>query len=343
MSAPHDDAPSRRPTPETRTELAPTLDEEAVVEDPSPPPGRRAGHSAWSAATPATADDGVTDAADSAERADGADEAGAVDEAGNEAGTGAPGSVAPVPAVLPPSIPPRRRPAPSIAPAAPRRRRPHIPSALTVFVLILLIAALFKTFVLQTYEIPSGSMEDTLRAGDQVAVTMYDATDIQRGDVVVFTDPDNWLDVTEPTGVRGLIQDALELVRLLPQDTGHHLIKRVIGVGGDHIVADGQGALSVNGVQVEESYLKPGTLASEVPFDVVVPEGHVWVMGDNRANSADSRFHRADAHGGFVPRENIVGVAKSVIWPAGRWEALTQGRQVFAQVSQGRDPAQGPQ
>ena len=250
--------------------------------------------------------------------------------------------MAPVPAVLPPSIPPRRRPAPSIAPAAPSRRRPHIPSALTVFVLILLIAALFKTFVLQTYEIPSGSMEDTLRAGDQVAVTMYDATDIQRGDVVVFTDPDNWLDVTEPTGVRGLIQDALELVRLLPQDTGHHLIKRVIGVGGDHIVADGQGALSVNGVQVEESYLKPGTLASEVPFDVVVPEGHVWVMGDNRANSADSRFHRGDANDGFVPLEDVIGVAKGVVWPVSHWSGLTQGEEAFSGVPQAAGATSAP-
>ncbi|WP_280527793.1 signal peptidase I [Actinomyces bowdenii] len=298
MSAPHDDAPGSPPAP-VCPEPAPTLDE---AESPA-----RTAASAPTSPSP-------QDPADPADEEPGAPE------------------VLPAPAVLPPSIPPRQRPLPSIAPASSqaRARRPRFPSTLTVFVLILLFAALFKSYVLQTYEIPSGSMEDTLRSGDQVAVTMYDSEQIERGDVVVFTDPDNWLDVTEPTGVRGLVQDTLELLRLLPQDTGHHLIKRVIGVGGDHIVADGQGSLSVNGVPVDESYLKPGRLASEVPFDVVVPEGHVWVMGDNRS----SRFHRTDAHGGFVPRENIVGVARSVIWPVGRWERLGQGREVFAHVDQ---------
>ncbi|WP_415504003.1 signal peptidase I, partial [Actinomyces slackii] len=232
----------------------------------------------------------------------------------------------------------RRRPPPSISPAAQpvSRRRRLARHALTVL-LILLTSALLKTFVVQFYEIPSGSMETTLQAGDQVAVTMYDSTHIERGDVVVFVDPDGWLDTAEPTGIRGLFQDLLETIRLLPKDTGHHLIKRVIGMPGDHVVADGQGSLSVNGVQIDEPYLKPGHSASNVAFDVVVPEGHVWVMGDNRSNSSDSRFHRGDAHGGFVPLSNVVGVAKAVIWPIGRWNLLDEGDPVFAEVAAPRE------
>ncbi|MDO4899912.1 signal peptidase I [Actinomyces sp.] len=225
---------------------------------------------------------------------------------------------------LPPSYKPVRRPASqqdAVDSGPPRRRG----STLMIVVAVLLVVALVKTFVVQTFGIPSGSMEDTLLEGDRVAVTMYDADDVDRGDIVVFTDPDNWLTVTEPTGLRGLVQEALIVLHLLPEDSGHHLIKRVIGVGGDHIVADGEGLLTINGVAVDEPYLKSGRSASDVAFDVTVPEGYVWVMGDNRANSADSRFHQDDANGGFVPLEDVVGVAKFVLWPLARIESLDDG------------------
>ena len=109
-------------------------------------------------------------------------------------------------------------------------------------VVAIVVVAIVRTFIVQSFIIPSGSMEDTLVKGDRVVVTMYDATDIDRGDVVVFTDPDNWLDVSEPTGLRGLAQETLETLRILPQNSGHHLIKRVIGLPGDHVVADGEGS-----------------------------------------------------------------------------------------------------
>ena len=245
---------------------------------------------------------------------------------------------------LPPSYPPPRRSrrARARSGSSPRRRRRWIPHRSTILVVVIVVAltALFKTFVIQWFEIPSGSMENTLEVGDEVAVTMYDAQDLERGDVVVFTDPDHWLDVEDPTGLRGVIRDTLVLIHLLPENTGHYLIKRVIGVAGDHIVADGRGSLTVNGVSVDETYLKPGRSASEMAFDVVVPEGFIWVMGDNRSNSADSRYHQDDAHGGFVPIDDVAGVAKVVVWPIGHWRGLGDGHEAFKDVPEpGRAPA----
>ena len=218
-----------------------------------------------------------------------------------------------------------------------RRRRLHpLIGNLGAFLLVLVIVIVIRSTVVQTFVIPSSSMEDTLAEGDRVAVTMYDVDEIRRGDIVVFNDPDNWLTVTEPTGLHKIIQDALVALRILPANPGHHLIKRVIGVAGDHIVADGRGSLTVNGVPVDETYLKPGRSASEMAFDVVVPEGFIWVMGDNRANSADSRYHQDDAHGGFVPIDDVIGVAKQIVWPLSRWSGLSEGREAFAAVP---DPA----
>ncbi|WP_167146249.1 signal peptidase I [Actinomyces sp. ZJ308] len=205
---------------------------------------------------------------------------------------------------------------------------------LSYLVIAVAIIALIRTFVIQSFTIPSGSMEDTLNEGDRVTVTMYDSHDIERGDVVVFTDPDHWLMTQEPTGLQGALQDFLVTIRIFPQDAGHHLIKRVIGMPGDHVVADGNGSLSVNGVELDEDYLKPGRSASDLAFDVTVPEGYVWVMGDNRANSSDSRYHQNDAHHGFVPIDNVVGVAKNVVWPYSHWSSLSSGHKVFSQVPQ---------
>ncbi|AVM62887.1 signal peptidase I [Actinomyces sp. oral taxon 897] len=204
------------------------------------------------------------------------------------------------------------------------------------FVVILLLVALFKTFVIQYFEIPTGSMESTLVNGDRVAVTMYDSDDIKRGDIIVFRDPDHWLNSIDPTGLRGLIRDGLILIRILPEDSGHHLIKRVIGMPGDRVVSDGRGTVSVNGVVLHETYVKAGVSPSEVAFDVTVPDSMVWVMGDNRSNSADSRAHMDDVHGGFVPLSDVVGVAKSIIWPVSRWDGLGEGEDVFAGVPAAR-------
>ena len=238
------------------------------------------------------------------------------------------------PVDLPPSIQPRRRVAPTIPPPETGSLLQRLTRALLVLAVIILVPALLRMFVVQIYEIPSGSMERTLRDGDKVAVTMFDSDDIDRGDVVVFSDPGDWLQVKEPTGLRGALQKILISVYLLPENTGHHLVKRVIGVGGDHVVSDGKGMLTVNGVAIKEPYVKDGQIPSLTSFDVTVPQGYVWVMGDNRSNSADSRYHRDDPHGGFVPLKNVVGVAKVVFqWlNPGRWGSLGGGERTFSQV-----------
>ena len=235
---------------------------------------------------------------------------------------------------LPPSIQPRRQVAPAIPPPQTSPLYQRVSRLVLVVAVVILVPALLRAYVVQIYEIPSGSMERTLRDGDKVAVPMYGSDDVERGDVIVFSDPDDWLHVKEPTGLRGATQRLMVSVNLLPENTGHHLVKRVIGVGGDHVVADGKGTLSVNGVAIKEPYVKDGQSSSLTSFDVTVPQGYVWVMGDNRSNSADSRYHRDDAHGGFVPLKNVVGVAKVVFqWThLSRWGLLGGGESAFSDV-----------
>ena len=238
------------------------------------------------------------------------------------------------PIELPPSIQPRRHVAPAIPPPQTSSLYQRVIRLVLVVAVVILVPALLRAYVVQIYEIPSGSMERTLRDGDKVAVPMYGSRDVKRGDVIVFIDPDDWLHVKEPTGLRGAARTIMVSVNLLPEHTGHHLVKRVIGVGGDHVVADGKGTLSVNGVAIKEPYVKDGQSPSLTSFDITVPQGYVWVMGDNRGNSADSRYHRDDAHGGFVPLMNVVGVAKGVFqWThLSRWATLGGGERAFSDV-----------
>jgi signal peptidase I len=186
----------------------------------------------------------------------------------------------------------------------------------------LVLSVLVRTFVAQAFFVPSSSMEDTLLVQDRILVSKLSTTfgDVQRGEIVVFTDPSDWL--PEPAavgGVRGTLRTALTWVGLLPSDTGEDLVKRVIGIGGDHIVCcDAQERIVLNGVSLDEPYLKPGGGTAQVRFDVVVPPGRIFVMGDNRDDSADSRFHLEEQQG-TVPDGNVVGRVVAVIWPVSRW------------------------
>lgn len=208
-----------------------------------------------------------------------------------------------------------------------------------IVVSAIILSLLIKTFLAQAFSIPSQSMEQTLLKGDRVMVTRLapGPFDVHRGDIVVFKDPGGWLDGTSvapaPTGVAGAIAQALTFIGLRPQDAGHHLIKRVIGLPGDHVqCCDEQGRLMVNGMAIDEPYIAPGSVPSERDFDITVPADGLWVMGDNRQNSRDSRYHLGNPGGGSVPMENVVGVAFARLWPVDRITILHNPGATFAKV-----------
>lgn len=192
-----------------------------------------------------------------------------------------------------------------------------------VVVLSLVIATIVRIFLFQAFLIPSESMEDTLLVGDRVLVSKVSLRfdDIHRGDVVVFADPDNWLGANATTGdegVGGAIKGFFEFVGVLPDDSEGHLIKRVIGLGGDIVACcDDAGRLTVNSVAIDETgYLYPGDEPSLTEFEVTVPEGELFVMGDHRSNSGDSRIN------GTFSEDLVVGRAFALVWPVGRWASL---------------------
>jgi signal peptidase I len=194
----------------------------------------------------------------------------------------------------------------------------EIPALLIVAVIVSLI---IKTFVVQFFYIPSGSMENTLQVKDRVAVNKvpFISREINRGDVVVFHDPANWLPAwNNQEGNKYLhkAKDLLVAVGILPNPTKQFLVKRVIGKGGDNVqCCSANGKLLVNGKETNEPYIFAGNEPSDMKFNVTVPKGKVWVMGDHRGASADSRYHQDDINKGFVPESEIVGRVVAVIWP----------------------------
>jgi signal peptidase I len=220
-----------------------------------------------------------------------------------------------------------------------------------VVVLAMALSFIVKTWLFQAFYIPSGSMENTLVKDDRVIVSKLTPGpfDLRRGDVVVFEDPGTptpWLSGvdSEHSDVGGPFHNALVFVGLLPEDSENHLIKRVIGLPGDHVQADGgTGKIKVNGVEITEPYIKPGDAPSEgKAFDIVVPPGKVWVMGDHRSDSSDSRWHDEPLNNGTngsVPIDKIVGRALFVVWPIDHVTWLGVPERTFATVP---DPATTP-
>jgi signal peptidase I len=190
-----------------------------------------------------------------------------------------------------------------------------------IIIAALVVSIIVKTFLIHFFYIPSGSMENTLQVGDRIAVNKFGAlfTDIKRGEVVVFGDPDNWLGSSaesKDSGVGAVVKTGLITVGVLPDPAKQYLIKRVIGVGGDKVVCcDKAGKLQVNGVSITEPYIFAGDKPSDMQFNVDIPKGFIWVMGDHRGASADSRFHPDSANNGMVPLSKVVGRAIFVVWP----------------------------
>ncbi|BBJ40662.1 hypothetical protein SSPO_033800 [Streptomyces antimycoticus] len=188
------------------------------------------------------------------------------------------------------------------------------------------LVLLVSGFVLQPFLIPSGSMENTLRPGDRVLVNKLAyrfGDDPRRGDVVVFDGAGSFGE-EEPSGnpVTGLLRKAAAAVGLAePAESDY--VKRVVGIGGDRVTCcDKRGRIEVNGRPVDERYLHPGDSPSRVPFDIVVPEGRLWVMGDHRDASRDSRDYLGAPGGGTVPVDKVIGRAAWIGWPFGRWSGV---------------------
>ena len=237
---------------------------------------------------------------------------------------------------------------PTRASATNRRRRNRgvklfVRDVVLIFLAAIIISVGIKTFLIRSFYIPSGSMESTLQIDDRIIVNelVPSMVPLQHGDVVVFRDPGGWLPprvVPAQNWFVSSVDWVLSVVGLSAPDSNDHLIKRLIGLPGDKVeCCNTFGQLSVNGVPLDEPYLKlPAgvTKVSGTDFSVTVPKDSLWVMGDNRYDSADSRYNTDKPGNGFVPIENVVGRAFLVSWPIGHWSWLDNYPTVFAGVEE---------
>ncbi|MEN9993058.1 MAG: hypothetical protein RLY83_628 [Actinomycetota bacterium] len=210
---------------------------------------------------------------------------------------------------------------------------------LSVIFTAMILALVIKSFLLRSFFIPSGSMLETLQINDRIFVNELVPTLVaaERGDVVVFKDPGGWLSSapeasTKPAFEQG-VDFFLSAFGLIAPDSSQHLVKRVIGKPGDRVVCcSPSGKIMINGIAIQEPYVSPGSNPSDKTFDVTVPADSYWVMGDNRGNSEDSRFHGDLPSKGFVNKKFIVGRAFVVSWPQTHWKWLDNYPNVFKAV-----------
>ncbi len=201
----------------------------------------------------------------------------------------------------------------------------------TSFILItaITLSVLLRTFIFQAFFVPSESMVSTLMKDDRIIASKlsYRFGEIQRGDVVVFSDPGNWLPDPRPeTGVKANLTKLFTWIGILPANSGSDLVKRVIGLPGDNVVCCTNKHIVVNGYELkDESYTRG--LSDQIKFDITVPEGRLFVMGDNRQQSSDSRFH-LESQSGTIPIKNVVGQVVSVVWPLDRFGTMIAPEQL---------------
>jgi signal peptidase I len=208
-----------------------------------------------------------------------------------------------------------------------KRRRSFWRELPVLVVVALVLALIIKTFAIQAFFIPSASMENTLEIGDRVLINkvVYHLRSIDRGDIIVFDGSGSW-DFDNPPASSNIFSKAIDELEGLvgvTHDTSIY-IKRVIGLPGDHVACcSAAGQVTVNGVPLSESsYLYPGNAPSTQKFSITVPAGSLWVMGDHRVVSYDSRGHMGDPGGGSIPESAVLGRAFVIIWPPSRWGFL---------------------
>lgn len=208
---------------------------------------------------------------------------------------------------------------------------------LVTMVAALVIAVLVKTFLVQPFWIPSASMNPTLVQDDKILVSKLSPgiVDLDRGDVIVFEDADGWIPegegVDETVGFQ--VSKVLSWIGLAPDPAENHLVKRLIGMPGDQVACSEKGAdLEVNGVTVDEPYVAEAGEPCQNEFSVTVPSGSVWVLGDNRYDSADSAYHHQQGENAFIPLDDVTGKAVVVFWPMSNWASLNGGDESFAAV-----------
>ena len=208
-----------------------------------------------------------------------------------------------------------------------RKRRSFWRELPVLIVVALALAFLIKTFVIEPFWIPSGSMQNTLAINDRVLINkfIYHLRPIHRGDIVVFDGSTTWDAGSAPTNSGFFSKAVSEIEGIVGISNDPHIyIKRVIGLPGDHVVCcNTQGQVTVNGVPLSESsYLYPGNAPSLQKFSITVPAGSLWVMGDHRAISYDSRGHMGYPGGGSIPESAVLGRAFWVVWPPSQWSVL---------------------
>ena len=214
--------------------------------------------------------------------------------------------------------------------------------ALVIVLAALVVSFLMKSFLIRSFFIPTDSMDPTLVRDDRIIVSQLTPSpfEINRGDVVVFVDPGGWLSLQRGVNEEDPLSWAMDafsiFVGLSSPDNNEHLVKRVVGLPGDTVeCCDAKGRMNINGVPLEEPYASLPVGVSKVSsndFSVVVPSDSLWVMGDNRYNSADSRRNMDKPGGGFVPIDNVVGRAIVISWPQNRWQWLSNFPDTFAGI-----------